>query len=82
MKIPHWIPCAALAVACSLALSAQQTPRGFHTVACIKVKLGKTSEYRKWTTEELHQYAQGRVDSGAALDLLPATSRIPYRRLG
>src|SRR3954469_10800985 len=45
MKIPHWIPCAALAVACSLALSAQQTPRGFHTVACIKVKLGKTSEY-------------------------------------
>jgi hypothetical protein len=64
MNIPRWIPCAALAAACSLALSAQPAPSGFHTVACIKVKPGKIAEFRAWTTEEFHKFAQARVDSG------------------
>lgn len=65
MKIPRWMQCAALAAAGSLALYAQQPASGFHTVACIKVKPDKMSEFRQWTDATLHKYAQGRVDSGA-----------------
>ena len=65
MNLPRWMQSAALLAAGSLALSAQQAPSGFHTVACIKVKPDKSGEYRKWTSEVLHKFAQGRVDSGA-----------------
>jgi hypothetical protein len=65
MSTQRLLVCAIVAVALSLTLSAQQAPSGYHTVACLKVKSGKTCEFRQWTTEVLHKYAQGRVDSGA-----------------
>jgi hypothetical protein len=65
MKVPRLFACAILGALLSAALPAQQASSGYHTVACLKIKPGKTSEFRQWTTEVLHKYAQGRVDSGA-----------------
>lgn len=65
MSTARLLASAVVAAALSLTLCAQQAPSGYHTVACLKVKPGKTSEFRPWTTEVLHKYAQGRVDSGA-----------------
>ena len=42
----------------------QQGQVGYHTVACIKVKPEKTSEFRTWAASDLHKYAQSRVDTG------------------
>src|SRR4029077_8216196 len=42
----------------------QQGISGFHSVACIKVKADKTSEFRAWAASDLHKYAQSRVDTG------------------
>jgi hypothetical protein len=42
----------------------QQGMSGFHTVACVKVKPEKNSEFRAWATSELHKYDQSRVDTG------------------
>jgi hypothetical protein len=42
----------------------QQGPSGFHTVACIKVKPEKASEFRSWAASDLHKYVQSRVDTG------------------
>ncbi len=63
MKIPRLFACAAVA-AFSATLLAQQASTGFHAVACLKIKPDKTTEFRKWAAEELHKYAQSRVDSG------------------
>ena len=65
MKIPRWILCAVLAAACSLSLSAQQAPSGFHSVNCIKVKPGKSVEFHKWIADVMTKLAKSRVDSGA-----------------
>jgi hypothetical protein len=64
MKIPRLFACAAMTAAFSAAPFAQQAQTGYHTVACLKVKADKTSEFRKWAAEDLHKYAQSRVDSG------------------
>ena len=42
----------------------QQGSVGYHTVACIKVKPEKGSEFRTWAASDLHKYAQSRVDTG------------------
>jgi hypothetical protein len=65
MLIPRWIRCAALAAACSLTLSAQQAPSGFHTVNCVKVRPEKSAEFHKWISDVVTKLAQSRVDSGA-----------------
>jgi hypothetical protein len=43
----------------------QQGMSGFHSVACIKVKPEKATEFRAWAASDLHKYAQSRVDTGA-----------------
>ncbi len=65
MKIPRMLLSVAIAAAFSASPFAQQAPTGYHTVACIKVKPEKASEFRKWAAEDVHKYAQSRVDSGA-----------------
>jgi hypothetical protein len=65
MKISRWFLSVAIAATFSATLFAQQAPTGYHTVACIKVKPDKGSEFRKWAAEDLHKYSQARVDSGA-----------------
>ena len=56
----------------------QQGMSGFHSVACVKVKPEKVSEFRAWAASDLHKYEQSRVDTGAlsAWSLLP---RLPYK---
>jgi hypothetical protein len=65
MKCPHLLLSVAIAAAFSATLFAQQAPVGYHTVACIKIKPDKGSEFRKWAAENLHKFAQSRVDGGA-----------------
>lgn len=65
MHIRRSLLSVALAAAFSVTLLAQQAPSGYHSVACIKIKPGKGSDFRKWAAENTHKFAQARVDAGA-----------------
>ena len=69
MKVPQLLASVAIAAAFSVTLPAQQAPTGFHSVACIKVKPENNTEFRKWAAEDVHKYAQSRVDAGAIVKL-------------
>jgi hypothetical protein len=77
MNIPRSLFSAALVAAFSAALVAQQAPSGYHSVACIKVKPEKNSEFRKWAAEDAHKFAQARADSGAISTWFLLRSVIP-----
>jgi hypothetical protein len=56
-----------VAIAFSVLTSAQiqqEGTVGYHTVACMKVKPEKSSEFGTWAASDLHKYAQSRVDTG------------------
>ncbi|MGA9586909.1 MAG: hypothetical protein WBQ95_16350, partial [Terracidiphilus sp.] len=63
--------------ALSATLFAQQAPSGYHRVACVKIKPDKGSEFRKWLADDLHKYAQSRVDAGALSSWMVLRSEIP-----
>lgn len=63
MSIRHLIWGAALAAALPVTLVAQQAPPHFYTVACVKIKPGKTVAFDALVSN-LHKYEQSRVDSG------------------
>lgn len=68
MAIPRILVCAALATAFSTTLVAQMTqptPTGYHSISCIKVVPGKGADFSKFMAEDVHKFAQSRVDSGA-----------------
>lgn len=65
MKFVRTVLSVVIAAAFTCTLFAQQAATGYHTVACIKIKPGKGSEFRKWAAEDVHKYAQSRVDAGA-----------------
>lgn len=56
---------AALFCAPLVAQTAQEGISGFHTVACVKVKPEKASEFRAWAASDMHKLAESRVNSGA-----------------
>lgn len=61
------ISCVVVTVACAvptLAQFEQEGEVGYHSIACIKVKPEKSSEFRAWAASDLHKYAQSRVDTG------------------
>ena len=65
--IQRLVSCLVVVAALCLPATAQmqqQGTSGFHSVACIKVKADKTSEFRAWAASDLHKYAQSRVDTG------------------
>jgi len=64
MKVVRSVLCAVIATALAATLVAQQTPSGYHTVACFKVKADSGAEFHKFITDESHKVAQGRVDTG------------------
>src|SRR5579863_2617942 len=80
MKVPQLLASVAIAAAFSVTLPAQQAPTGFHSVACIKVKPENNSEFRKWASEDLHKYAQSRVDAGALSSWMILRGSIPAGR--
>jgi hypothetical protein len=60
------ISCVVVTVACAvptLAQFQQEGEVGYHSIACIKVKPEKSSEFRAWAASDLHKYAQSRVDT-------------------
>lgn len=77
MKVRRLFVCAALVAALSATLRAQQTPTGYHSVACIKVKPENNNEFRKWAADDVHKLAQSRVDGGAISGWLLLRAVIP-----
>src|SRR5579864_1709597 len=54
----------AVAAALPVVLCAQQPPRGYHAVACVKLKPGASAEFQKMATGEIHKLQQSFADSG------------------
>ena len=67
----------AIAAALSATLVAQQAPSGYHSVACITIKPGQSSNFRKWSATDGRAYQQARVDSGAITNWFLLRSVIP-----
>src|SRR5258708_39117609 len=67
----------AIAAALSVTLVAQQAPSGYHSVACIKIKPGQSSNFRKWSATDGRAYQQSRVDSGTITNWFLLQSVIP-----
>ena len=77
MNIPRSFLSVAIAAALSATLLAQQAPSGYHSVACIKIKPGKSAEFQKWTATDGRAFQQARVDSGEITTWLLMRSVIP-----
>lgn len=77
MNIPRSLLSVAIAAALSATLLAQQAPSGYHTVACIKIKPGKSAEFRKWSATDARAFQQARVDSGEITTWLLIRSVMP-----
>jgi hypothetical protein len=68
---------AALAAALSAPLLAQEAPTGFHTINCVKVRDGKSAEFRAWVEGPVQKVAQSGVDSGRIAGWLALHTQIP-----
>ena len=79
MKIFRVLASIAIGAAFSATLIAQPAT-GYHSVTCIKVKAENGSDFRKWAAEDLHKYAQSRVDSGAFSSWILLRGVIPAGR--
>ena len=77
VKGSHMFVFAALCVAFSPTLPAQQASTGYHSVACIKVKPENNNEFRKWAAGDVRKLAQSRVDGGAVSQWLLLRAVIP-----
>ena len=77
MNVSRAILGVAIAAALSATLLAQQAPSGYHSVACIKIKPGKSAEFQKWTATDGRAFQQARVDSGTITAWLLVRSVIP-----
>lgn len=77
MKIHRWLICAASVAAFSIPMAAQQTPSGFHRVACLKVKLQDTDAFLKFASDEVDKMAQYWVKSGKSSGWLLLRSVVP-----
>ena len=77
MRVPHLVLCAVLVAASAFTLSAQQSPSGFHRVACVKIKSGMDQEFKQWAAGDLHKYAQSRANSGAVATWFLLSAVIP-----
>ena len=63
MRLRKLVGVAAIA-ALPVLLPAQEGPRGYHAVACVKVKPGASAEFQKFAAGDLHKLQQSFADSG------------------
>ena len=77
MNVSRLTLCAVIAAASALTLCAQQSPSGFHRVACVKIKAGMAHEFTQWAAGDMHKYAQSRANSGAVSSWFLLSSVIP-----
>ncbi|MGO9437326.1 MAG: hypothetical protein ACLPH3_17270 [Terracidiphilus sp.] len=64
MKLIRICVCALLGAAFAVLSFAQQASPGYHAVACFKLKPDSAPAFQKWTADEMHKVAQGRIDDG------------------
>jgi len=67
----------ALAAALSVTLVAQQTPSGYHSISCVRVKPGQTAAFHDLLNGDYHKFEQARVDSGAVSGFIALRTVIP-----
>ena len=77
MGIRHMAFAAALAAALSATLVAQQTPTGYHSISCVRVKPGQTAAFHTLLNGDYHKVEQARVDSGAVSGFIALRTVIP-----
>lgn len=69
---------AAAVLAASFALpAAAQEPTGFHNIACVRVRPGQADNFRSFLRDDVHKYAQARVNSGAIASVLVLRAIMP-----
>ena len=68
---------AAMAAALSTTLVAQQAPSGYHGISCIRVKPGKSADFRALLSGDFQKFEQARVDSGAITAWIVLRTVIP-----
>ncbi len=64
MGIRHMAWGVALAAALSVTLVAQQAPTGYHSIACVKVKPGKSAAFSTFISGDVRKVEQALADSG------------------
>jgi hypothetical protein len=77
MGIRHIAFAAALAAALSATLVAQQAPVGYHSISCVRVKPGKSADFRALLSGDYRKVEQARVDSGAVSGFVALRTVIP-----
>ena len=77
MGIRHMAWGAALAAALSATLVAQQAPVGYHSISCVKVKPGKSADFRALLNGDYHKVEQAGVDSGRISGFIALRTVIP-----
>ena len=77
MGIRHIAFAAALAAALSGTLVAQQAPVGYHSISCVRVKPGKSADFRALLSGDYRKVEQARVDSGAISAFIALRTVIP-----
>ncbi len=77
MGIRHMAFAAALAAALSVPLVAQQAPVGYHSISCVKVKPGKSADFRALLNGDYHKVEQAGVDSGRISGFIALRTVIP-----
>lgn len=80
MAIRHLLWGAAVSVVLPVALVAQPASPGFHSVACVKVKPGKTADFNTLASGDVRKFQQSRVDSGAISAWIELRTVIPAGR--
>jgi hypothetical protein len=77
MGARHFFWGAALAATLSASLVAQQAPVGYHSISCVRVKPGKSADFRALLNGDYHKVEQARVDSGAISTFIALRTVIP-----
>ena len=77
MGIRHMAFAAALAAALSATLVAQQTPTGYHSISCVRVKPGKSAAFSALLSGDYSKIEKARVDSGAVSGWIALRTVIP-----
>ncbi|MGB8030841.1 MAG: hypothetical protein WCF30_14415 [Terracidiphilus sp.] len=67
----------ALAATLSVTLVAQQAPVGYHSISCVRVKPGKSADFRALLSGDYRKVEQARVDSGAVSGFIALRTVIP-----
>lgn len=77
MGIRHMAFAVAMAAALSATLVAQQTPSGYHSISCVRIKPGKAAAFEAIMNGDYRKVEQARIDSGSITAWIELRTVIP-----